>query len=92
MLAHAGRADFDRALASAQDAIDDFAESGDRIEPGRTLVAAAALALDADRPAAVPGRLDRAALLAERCGPARLAADVAAQYVRLAAKPSASPH
>ncbi|HEV2635660.1 MAG TPA: AAA family ATPase [Actinocrinis sp.] len=90
MRAHASRTDVDAALLSAQAAIDDFATTGERIELGRTLVAAAALSLDADRTGAARGWLDRAALLAERCGSARLAADVAAQGIRLAAQDQAA--
>jgi hypothetical protein len=84
MRAQASRADIDRALLSAHAAIDDFSGSGERIELGRTLIAAASLSLDADRTGEVRGWLNRAALLAERCGSARMAADVAAQCVRLA--------
>jgi hypothetical protein len=86
MLAHASRADIHRALLSARDAINDFSNSGERIEVGRTLIAAASLSLDADLTAEVRGWLDRAALLADRCGSARMAADVAAQRIRLAAE------
>ena len=86
MLAHASRMDIHRALLSARDAINDFSNSGERIEVGRTLIAAASLSLDADLTAEVRGWLDRAALLADRCGSARMAADVAAQRIRLAAQ------
>jgi hypothetical protein len=86
MRAHASRGEIDHALLRAQDAINDFSNSGERIELIRTLIAGAALSLDADRTVAVRGWLDRAALLADRCGSARLASDVGAQYIRLAAK------
>ena len=86
MRAHAGHGDTDRALRSAQEAIVDFASSGERIELGCTLLAAAALSLDADRPSPVSTWLDRVALLAEQCGSGRLAAEVATQRARLAPK------
>ena len=88
MWAHASRVDTHRALLSAQDAISEFSGGGERIELGRTLIAAASLSLDAGRTDAVGSWLDRAALLAERCSSARLAADVAAQFIRLADTPA----
>ncbi|MHA6765690.1 hypothetical protein [Streptacidiphilus sp. PAMC 29251] len=93
MRAHAGRGDTDLALRSAQDAITAFSAGGERLELGRTLVTAAALALDAGRTGAVGGWLDRAALLADRCGAARMAADVTALRARLTrlATPHRSP-
>ncbi|MEY9836246.1 AAA family ATPase [Streptacidiphilus sp. EB103A] len=86
MRAHALHGDTDSALRCAQDAIADFAGSGDRIEAGRTLLAAAALALDAGRTDAVGGWLDRAAALADQCGSARMAAYAGDQRLRLASK------
>jgi DNA-binding CsgD family transcriptional regulator len=90
MRAHALHGDTDSALRCAQDAIADFAASGDRIEAGRTLLTAAALALDAGRTDAVGGWLDRAAVLADQCGSARMAAEAADQRLRLASKDGAA--
>ena len=84
MRAHVLRGNTDGALRSAQDAIADFSTCGERLELARTLLTAAALALDVGRTAAVGGWLDRAAVLAGQCGSARLAADVTAQRARLA--------
>ncbi|WP_063774817.1 AAA family ATPase [Kitasatospora azatica] len=85
MRAHALRGDTDSALRCAREAIADFAEAGDRIELVRTLLTAAALSLDAGRTDAVGGWLQRAAVLADQCGSARLAADAAVLRARLAA-------
>ena len=85
MRAHAMHGDTERALLSAQEATTHFAAGGERIEVGRTLLAAATLALDAGQSDQVADRLDRAALLAHQCGSARLAEEVAQQRVRLAA-------
>ncbi|WP_329561404.1 helix-turn-helix transcriptional regulator [Kitasatospora sp. NBC_01266] len=84
MRAHAMRGETEWALDSAQQAIAHFAAGGERIEVGRTLVMAAALALDAGSADQVADRLDRAALLAHQCGSARLADEVAQQRGRLA--------
>ncbi|MFC1440106.1 LuxR C-terminal-related transcriptional regulator [Streptacidiphilus sp. N1-10] len=84
MRARVLRGDTDGALRSARDAIADFATCGERLELARTLLTAAALALDAGRTDAVGGRLDRAAVLADQCGSARLAAGVTTQRARLA--------
>ncbi|MFC1414713.1 AAA family ATPase [Streptacidiphilus sp. N1-12] len=84
MRAHALRGNSDGALRSAQEAIADFADCGERLELARTLLTAATLALDAGRSDAVAGWLDRAAVLADQCGSARLAADVATHRTRLA--------
>jgi len=84
MRVHAVRGDTDRALRSAREAIADFSDSGERIELGRTLLTAASLALDAHRTDEVGDWLDRAAVLADQCGSARMAADVAAQRGRIA--------
>lgn len=84
MRAHAVRGETERALLSAQEAIAHFAAGGERIEVGRTLVTAAALALDAGQSDQVADRLDRAALLAHQCESARLADGVAQQRGRLA--------
>ncbi|MCX4751509.1 LuxR C-terminal-related transcriptional regulator [Kitasatospora sp. NBC_01287] len=86
MRAHAMRGETERALLGAQEAGAHFAAGGERIEVGRTLVMAAALALDAGGTEQVADRLDRAALLADQCGSARLADEVAHQRGRLAAR------
>ncbi|WP_063772100.1 AAA family ATPase [Kitasatospora mediocidica] len=83
--AHAVYGDTDSALSCAQDAIADFADAGDRIELVRTLLTAATVSLDAGRTDAVGGWLRRAAVLADQCGSARLAADAAGLLARLAA-------
>ncbi|MFE0462899.1 AAA family ATPase [Kitasatospora sp. NPDC058965] len=83
--AHAVNGDTDGALRCAQDAIADFAEASDRIELIRTLLTAAELSLDAGRTDAVAGRLQRATVLADQCGSARLATDAAGLRARLAA-------
>ncbi|MEY9966763.1 DNA-binding CsgD family transcriptional regulator [Streptacidiphilus sp. MAP12-16] len=85
MRAHAMRGETERALLSAQEAIAQFAAGGERIEVSRTLLTAAALALDAGQTDQVADRLDRAALLAHQCGSARLADEVAQQRGRLGA-------
>jgi len=90
MRVHAVRGDTDRALRGAREAITDFSDSGERIELGRTLLTAASLSLDADRTDEVSEWLDRAALLADQCGSARMAADVAAQRGRLATNEGAA--
>ncbi|EWM09980.1 LigA protein [Kutzneria sp. 744] len=77
MRAHSVRGDTDGALRSAQEAIADFAEGGDRVELARTLLAAAALSLDAGLTESVGGWLKRATVLADQCGSARLAAEAA---------------
>jgi hypothetical protein len=84
MRAEVLRRNIDGALRSAQDAIADFSNCGERLELARTLITAAALALDGRRNDAVGGWLDRAAVLAHQCGSARLAADVTTQRARLA--------
>ena len=85
MRAHALRGETERALLSAREAIAHFAAGGERIEVGRTLLAATALALDVGQTDQVADRLERAALLAHQCGSARLADGVAQQRARLAA-------
>ncbi|WP_037604163.1 helix-turn-helix transcriptional regulator [Streptacidiphilus rugosus] len=84
MRAHASQGAVDAALRSAEAAMADFAESGERIELCRTLLAAATLALDTGRGAGVTDWLDRAAYLADRCSSARLADAVARQRGRMA--------
>lgn len=86
MRAQAMRGDFDGAVRSALAAIADFTAGDERIEVCRTLLAVAALALDAGRTEEVGGWLDRAAVLAQHCGSARLADEVAHQRGRLAAQ------
>jgi DNA-binding CsgD family transcriptional regulator len=77
MRVHAANGATSRALACARDAIADFAAAGERIELCRTLLAAAALGRDAGRTAEADGWLERAAVLAQQCGSARLADEVA---------------
>ncbi|MEV6007880.1 LuxR C-terminal-related transcriptional regulator [Streptomyces sp. NPDC051976] len=84
MRAHALHGDLDQAASSAQHAVEGFATAGKRIEVGRTLVAMAALSLDAGRTDDVESRLERAAFLAGQCGSRRLADDVAHERGRLA--------
>ncbi|AEV85428.1 HTH-type transcriptional regulator malT [Actinoplanes sp. SE50] len=77
MRAHALAGEVDRALAAGRDAITDFSAGGERIEVGRTLLTTAAVALDAGDTGEVAQWLDRAAVLADRCGSARLAEEAA---------------
>ncbi|MFE9423764.1 AAA family ATPase [Kitasatospora sp. NPDC006697] len=84
--AHAVHGDTDSALRCALGAIADFAEAGDRIELARTLLTAASVSLDAGREDSVDGWLRRAAVLADQCGSARLAAAAAGLRARLAAE------
>ena len=90
MRAHAAVHDTDAALRCAEEAVADFAGSGERIELCRTLLAAAQVSLDAGRVRGVADWLDRAAYLAGQCGSARLAEDVAHRRRRLAATAHAS--
>lgn len=83
MRACAARGDLDAALRSAEKAVADFSASGERIELCRTLLAAAALSLEAGRVHGVTDWLDRAAYLAEHCSSPRLAEEVARQRARL---------
>ncbi|WP_327066367.1 helix-turn-helix transcriptional regulator [Kitasatospora sp. NBC_01302] len=89
MWAHSMLGDFERARHSGLAAVADFTVGGERIEVGRTLVAVAALALDAGRTMQVDGWLDRAAALAQQCDSARLADEVAHQRARLSSVPTA---
>ena len=87
MWAYAALGDYEAALARAQEVVREFTASGERIEVCRTLLAATEFALQAG-PAhthLVAGWLDRVALLAEQCGSARLAREVARLRSRLAA-------
>ncbi|MFF2080314.1 LuxR C-terminal-related transcriptional regulator [Kitasatospora sp. NPDC058162] len=84
------RGDLEQARRSGLAAVADFTVGGERIEAGRTLVAVAALALDALRTEQVAGWLDQAAALAQQCGSARLADEVAHQRARLLTAPTAS--
>ncbi|MFE9452196.1 LuxR C-terminal-related transcriptional regulator [Streptomyces sp. NPDC006739] len=86
MRAHTARGDIERAMGSAQEAVADFSAAGERIEVCRTLLAAAALCLDAGRTGAVADWLNRAAVLAGQCGAARLADEAAHLRGRLAAR------
>ena len=83
MWAHTMRGDLEQARLSGLAAVADFTVGGERIEVGRTLVAVAALALDTLRTEQVDGWLDQAAALAQQCGSARLADEVAHQRARL---------
>ncbi|WP_405727513.1 LuxR C-terminal-related transcriptional regulator [Streptomyces sp. NBC_01537] len=83
MRAHAMRGATEQALRSARDAITAFSAGGERIEVCRTLLAVAALSLDAGRTDEVADFLDRAAVLADQCGSARLADEVTHQRGRL---------
>lgn len=89
MWAHAAHGDVEPAVKSAEQAVENFAVDGERLEMCRTLLAAAALVLDAGAAEAgraqdVGGWLGRAASLAEQCGSARLAGEVADERRRLA--------
>ncbi len=85
MWAHAVRGETGPALLGAQQAIAHFTAGGERIEVARTLVMAAALALDAGEADQVADRLDRAELLAQQCGSARLSEEITQQRDRLTA-------
>jgi DNA-binding CsgD family transcriptional regulator len=73
-----------QAVLSAQGAIADFSAAGERIEAARTLLMVAQLSLDAGRSEEADGWLDRAAVLADQCGSARLADEVTRIRGRLA--------
>ncbi|MBC3840483.1 helix-turn-helix transcriptional regulator [Streptacidiphilus sp. 4-A2] len=88
MWAHAMRGDVERARLSGLAAVADFTAGGERIEVARTLVAVARLALDALRTEQVDGWLDQAGALAQQCGSARLAEEVARQRARLCTTPT----
>ncbi|MFF7951773.1 helix-turn-helix transcriptional regulator [Streptomyces griseorubiginosus] len=85
MRAHALDGAIELALRSAKEAITAFSASGERIEVCRTLLAAAELSLHAGRTHEVANWLDRAGILANQCGSARLADAVRDQRDRLAA-------
>lgn len=89
MRALVARGDVEGGLRSAQEAIEDFATSGDRVELARTLLAAVTISLDAGLDRDVRSRLSHAALLAEQCGAARLAEDAARLSARHAAATTA---
>ncbi|HEY3477271.1 MAG TPA: helix-turn-helix transcriptional regulator, partial [Streptomyces sp.] len=84
MRAHALRGDIERATHLARQAVEDFSLAGKRIEECRTLLAVAALSLDAGRTDDVDGWLSRAAFLAGQCGSKRLADEAADTRGRLA--------
>jgi DNA-binding NarL/FixJ family response regulator len=90
MRADAMRGATEQAVRSARDAITAFSAGGERIEVCRTLLAAAALSLDAGRTEEVADWLARAAVLADQCGSARLADEVAHQRGKLAAHSGAA--
>jgi DNA-binding NarL/FixJ family response regulator len=85
MRAHALDGAIELALRSAKEAITAFSASGERIEVCRTLLAAAELSLHAGRTHEVANWLDRAGILADQCGSARLAGAARDQRGRLAA-------
>ncbi|MFI5823518.1 LuxR C-terminal-related transcriptional regulator [Streptomyces rishiriensis] len=85
MRAHAAAGETEAALRHALEAVSDFSFSGERVEACVTLLATAALCLDAGRTDGVADRLDGAGVLAEQCGSARLSRDVAGWRTRLAA-------
>ncbi|MER6084509.1 LuxR C-terminal-related transcriptional regulator [Streptomyces sp. NPDC001833] len=81
---HAVRGDVDGALRCAREAVEGFASGGERIELCRTLLDAAGVALGAGRTQDVADWLDRAGVLADQCGSARLADTVARRRRELA--------
>lgn len=83
MRAHALHADTDKAVESAEQAVEGFYTGGKRVEVCRTLLAAASLSLDAGRERHVEGWLGRAASLADQCGSGRLADEAARERRRL---------
>ena len=85
MRAQVARGDIEGALRRADEVAAEFSAGGERIEVARTLLASATISLDAGRHRGVENRLSHAALLAEQCGSARLAAWVAQLRTRLTA-------
>jgi DNA-binding CsgD family transcriptional regulator/tetratricopeptide (TPR) repeat protein len=85
MRARALRGDTEGAVRSGEQAVDAFSTGGKRVEVCRTLLAVASLSLDGGRAGQVDGWLGRAAALADQCGAARLADEVARERRRLAA-------
>ncbi|MFF3110865.1 LuxR C-terminal-related transcriptional regulator [Kitasatospora sp. NPDC057904] len=86
MRVHAARGRFEEAALTARAAIAGFTAGGERVELCRTLLAVAALALDAGRTDEVGDWLDRATVAARQCGSARLAEEIGHQRGRLAAR------
>ncbi|MGW2642070.1 LuxR C-terminal-related transcriptional regulator [Streptomyces sp. NPDC001348] len=84
MRAHAARGETAAAVEKAVEAFSDFSLSGERIEACVTLLAAAALSLDAGRTQDVADWLAGAAVLADQCRSARLIGDVSRLRSRLA--------
>ncbi|MEY9928094.1 DNA-binding CsgD family transcriptional regulator [Catenulispora sp. GP43] len=80
--------DLKAALSSAQQAIEDFAASGERIEVCRTLSSAAALSSALGNHKQSQEWLDRAMALAEQCEATLLVGETARQRTRLAEKPA----
>ncbi|MEZ0111459.1 DNA-binding CsgD family transcriptional regulator [Catenulispora sp. EB89] len=80
------RDDLKAALASAQQAIDGFAASGERIEVCRTLSEAATLAAALGHHRQARDWLDRATTLAEQCEATLLVDETTKQRTRLAEK------
>ncbi len=91
MWAHAALGEYEVALTRAREAAREFTARGERLEVCRTLLAATEFALNAGQTQVVAGWLDRVALLAEHCGSARLATEVARYRSRLAAIADAQP-
>ncbi|MET7694543.1 LuxR C-terminal-related transcriptional regulator [Streptomyces sp. NPDC005483] len=85
MRAHALSGAAEQAVRSAKEAITAFSASGERIEVCRTLLTAAELSLHVGRTHEVANWLDRAGILADQCGSARLAEAVTYQRGSLAA-------
>ncbi|MFL5995738.1 MAG: LuxR C-terminal-related transcriptional regulator [Streptomyces sp.] len=89
MRAHALGGATEQAVRNAKEAITAFSDSDERIEVCRTLLTAAELSLHAGRTHEVANWLDRAAILADQCGSARLTEAVVHQRDRLAAHTAA---
>jgi DNA-binding CsgD family transcriptional regulator len=90
--AYAATGDTAAAIDQALAAADEFAAIGERIELGRTLVAAAGWGTELGRADEVAGWLDRVAVLADACGSRRLMRAVADGRERLAEAPPTGPH
>jgi DNA-binding NarL/FixJ family response regulator len=87
MRAQTMRGDLQAALASAQQAIEGFTASGERLELSRALSAAAALSTTLGHHKQAQDWLDRATTLAEQCEATLLIDDIAKQRTRLTEKP-----
>ena len=91
MYAHVLQGAVDDAARVADQAAEQFNACGERIEACRTLSTIAGLCLSAGRTAGVGPWLEQAAFLAEQCGSARLAEEVADARTRLARRPGHGP-